>query len=281
MALLGAHVSIAGGIEKAPERGSEIGAEAIQIFTANQRQWKSKPLRPETSKAFREAMQQMKVSICFSHAGYLINLCAHEKTKHRMSMMAMTDELERCQSLGLPFVVVHPGSHGDRSKSWGIKQIADSLNIIFNKRPDIKTRIVLETTAGQGTSLGNRFEHLRDIIEQLDQPSRFGICFDTAHVFAAGYDIQTPTGLDNVLSEFDSVIGFDQLAAFHLNDTVKECGSRVDRHQKIGKGNIGLEVFRQLVGDSRFKRLPFVLETPVKHYSEYEQEIKLLRSSVH
>jgi deoxyribonuclease-4 len=260
--LLGAHMSIAGGVPTAIERGRSIKCTAIQIFVKNNMQWFARPLEHEEIRAFLKHQQRGDLLSIFAHANYLINLAATNPQFHANSIRALAEELIRADQLELPFLVLHPGAHLGAGEEAGLEKIVGSINQVFRKIPKVKTRIALETTAGQGSCLGHRFEHIAYITDNVREPERLCVCLDTAHVFAAGYDIGNEAGIKKTFREFDRVIGFDRLAAIHVNDSKTTRGSRVDRHQHIGKGQIGLDAFRFIMRDRRFRRIPKVLETP-------------------
>ena len=280
MGLLGAHVSAAGGVENAPGRGTAINADAIQIFTANQNQWFPKEPSKENSKGYREAMKKELPKMTISHASYLINMGSPEEKKLNMSRLAFLSELDRCDACGVEYVVFHPGSHMKTGEKECLSRISESLNYCLDKRPDGEVTVLIENTAGQGTNVGFRFEHLIGIIEGVEKKDRMGVCFDTQHGFASGYDIRTEKGWKETFDEFDKTVDLKWLKAFHINDSKKEFGSRVDRHESIGKGLLTMETFWCLVNDDRFTELPMLLETPVDDPSEYAVEIDLLRGLV-
>ena len=280
MGLLGAHVSAAGGVENAPARGTAINADAIQIFTANQNQWFPKEPSKENSKGYREAMKKELPKMTISHASYLINMGSPEEKKLNMSRLAFLSELDRCDACGVEYVVFHPGSHMKTGEKECLSRISESLNYCLDKRPDGEVTVLIENTAGQGTNVGFRFEHLIGIIEGVEKKDRMGVCFDTQHGFASGYDIRTEKGWKETFDEFDKTVDLKWLKAFHINDSKKEFGSRVDRHESIGKGLLTMETFWCLVNDDRFTALPMLLETPVDDPSEYAVEIELLRGLV-
>ena len=280
MGLIGAHVSAAGGVENAPARGTAINADAIQIFTANQNQWFPKEPGEENSKEYRKAMKKELPQMTISHASYLLNMGSPEEKKLNMSRRAFLSELDRCDACGVEYVVFHPGSHMKTDEKECLSRISESLNYCLDKRPDGEVTILIENTAGQGTNVGFRFEHLIGIIEGVEKKDRMGVCFDTQHGFASGYDIRTEKGWKETFDEFDKTVDLKWLKAFHINDSKKEFGSRVDRHESIGKGLLTMETFWCLVNDDRFTELPMLLETPVDDPSEYAVEIELLRSLV-
>jgi deoxyribonuclease-4 len=277
--LLGAHMSIGGGIHRAIERGRSIDCTAMQIFVKNNMQWFARPLAREEIKAFIDHAQRKELHAAFAHANYLINLAATNPQFHANSLRALSEELVRADQLELPFLVMHPGAHLGAGEEAGLEKIIASLDAIWAVIPKVKTKVALETTAGQGSCLGEKFEHLAAIIENVREPERLCVCLDTAHVFAAGYDIGTEAGVKKIFREFGRVIGLDRLAALHLNDSKTALGSRVDRHEHIGKGRIGLEAFRFIMRDRRFKKIPKVLETPKgKELKEDVENLKTLRA---
>jgi deoxyribonuclease IV len=276
--LLGAHMSIGGGVHTAIERGCSIKCTAIQMFVKNNMQWFARPLTRDEIRAFLNHRQRGELLSIFAHANYLINLAATNPQFHANSIRALSEELIRADQLELPFLVMHPGAHLGVGEEPGLNKIVSSIDRVFRKIPKVKTRLALETTAGQGSCLGHRFEHLAYILENIHEPERLCVCLDTAHVFAAGYDISTEAGAKKIFREFDRVIGFERLSAIHLNDSKTGRGSRVDRHQHIGKGQIGLEAFRFIMRDRRFRKIPKVLETPKgKDMREDVENLKTLR----
>ena len=275
--LLGAHVSISGGVDKAPERGKTLTCDCIQIFSKNQNQWKAKPLSEETINRFKEALVEFDIKDTLIHDSYLINLGSVDEVKLEKSLEAFSDEIQRAEQLGVRYIVFHPGSHLGAGEDKGLENIARSLNYVIDKKSDSEVSLLLETTAGQGTNLGYRFEHLARIIDMVEDRARMGTCYDTQHTFAAGYDLRTKEGYDAVWREFDETVGLDTLKAFHLNDSRKELASRVDRHEHIGQGIIGETAFRRLMNDPRFFGIPMYLETP-QGEEEYYANLKFLRS---
>jgi deoxyribonuclease-4 len=271
-------MSIGGGVYRAIERSRSIDCTAMQIFVKNNMQWFARPLLSEEISAFLDHVQRQELQAAFAHANYLINLAATNPQFHANSIRALSEELLRADQLELPFLVMHPGAHLGAGEAAGLAKIIGSIDQVFAGLPKIKTRIALETTAGQGSCLGHRFEHLGAIIANVREPERLCVCLDTAHVFAAGYDIGTETGTRKMFREFGRVIGLDRLAALHLNDSKTARGSRVDRHEHIGKGTIGLEAFRFIMRDRRFRKIPKVLETPKgKDLAEDVENMKTLR----
>lgn len=283
MRYLGAHVSTAGGVQQAPLMAKEIGANTIQIFAKNNNQWFAKrPLTDEEVQKFSENKKACGVQIAFSHAGYLINLASPNPKNYQLSLKSFAQEMERAIALNLDFVVLHPGAHVGSGMQQGIGRIADGLRQVLEKFPNRKTWLLLETTAGQGTSIGHRFEELAAILDLAEDVPRIGICLDTCHVFAAGYDISANEGYQKMWKEFDRWVGFKKLKAIHLNDSKQNLGSRVDRHEQIGKGKIGETAFHLLMQDQRFTKIPMVLETP-KHDNpkKYDRmNLKKLRSFI-
>ena len=262
MGLLGAHVSIAGGVEKAVGRGADLECEAIQIFSKNQRQWQAPPLSDESVKMFRDALDQTKIEKVIIHDSYLINLAAPDEVAWEKSVSAFTDELYRADRLGVHYLVFHPGSHMKSGEDVGLRRIAEGINKSLDALSETKAELLLETTAGQGQHLGYRFEQLSKIISAVHRKERMGVCFDTAHAFSSGYDISTPEGLNEVIDKIENVLGKNKLKIIHLNDSKGPLGSGIDHHEHIGKGYIGLECFRELMQNPRFKKYPMILETP-------------------
>ncbi|MBI4208620.1 MAG: deoxyribonuclease IV [Deltaproteobacteria bacterium] len=260
--LLGAHESIAGGFDKALERGIEDGCEGIQIFTKSNNQWKSKPIAREEAEQFQEAFKKSKFSYLMTHDSYLINLGASDPDAYSKSRAAFADELQRCDQLGIPYLVMHPGSHLGEGEAKAIERIAGAITEIFDSTEVASVTVLIESAAGQGSNVGYRFEHLSDLIERIEPKKQIGVCMDTCHVFAAGYDFRTKQGYEKMIEEFDRIVGVPWIKAFHVNDSKKDLGSRVDRHEQIGEGFIGSEPFRFFLQDRRFKDTPAVLETP-------------------
>lgn len=279
MLRLGAHMSIAGGVDRAIERGASIGCAAIQIFLKNNMQWRGKKITVGEAKRFQLRQRETGIGSVFAHSSYLINLAATNASFHRQSIVAVVDEIRRADQLGVPFIVMHPGAHMGAGEQAGLEKIASSLDKVFAATADCKAQIALETTAGQGTNLGWRFEHLAEIFQLVDRPKRLAVCVDTCHVFAAGYDIRTTRGYRKAMRELDRLVGRQRVVAFHLNDSKTPLGSRVDRHDHIGKGHIGLEAFRNMLRDPRWKDLPMVLETPKSDdLHEDVENLRVLRS---
>ncbi len=262
MPILGAHQSIAGGYHKAVDIGVETGCQVIQIFTKNTNQWRGKPITPDEAQKFRDAISAAGITCPLAHDSYLINLASPESTLWKKSIDAMIDEVQRASVLGIPWVVCHPGAFTTTSEEEGLNRIVTALDEVLRQTRDESAGILLETTAGQGSTLGWRFEHLAAILSEVKDPSRLGVCLDTCHIFAAGYKIAAESDYKATIKEFDRIVGLNQNRAFHLNDSVKDCGCRVDRHAHIGCGMIGPAAFGWLLRDRRFRKVPMVLETP-------------------
>jgi deoxyribonuclease IV len=279
MKYIGTHVSTGGGVENAPQNATDIGAKAFALFTRNQRQWVSKPLTPENISQFSIACKDRGFAPehILPHDSYLINLGSPDEDGLKKSRAAFIDEMQRCEQLGLRYLNFHPGSHLDKIDSDKcLERIAESINLTLDQTQGVMA--VIENTAGQGTNMGNRFEHLARIIANVQDKSRVGVCLDTCHTYAAGYDIKTDKAFNSTLDEFDRVVGLKYLKALHLNDTKKPHGSHVDRHESIGKGHLGLEPFRFIMNDQRFDDIPLILETPDE--SMWKEEIRLLYSLI-
>jgi deoxyribonuclease-4 len=262
MPRLGAHLSIAGGLPRAVDRAVVSRCEALQIFTKSAGQWRARPLPPEEIALFRQRVAETGIRPVVAHTSYLINLATAQPELRAQSIAALGEELDRAEALGLDGLVMHPGSYTSGTEADGLRLIAEALERLLDERPEANTRILLEHTAGQGTNLGHRFEHLAAIIDRLAGTPRVGVCLDTCHLLAAGYDICSAEGYAATFETFDRIVGLGRVHAFHLNDSKKPCGSRVDRHEHIGKGCLGLEPFRMLLNDGRFARHPMLLETP-------------------
>jgi deoxyribonuclease-4 len=274
--LLGAHVPTAGGLHHAPAHGRDIGATAIQVFTRNQRQWAARPLLEEEAGAFREALRASGVRSVMSHASYLINLASPDPLLSQRGREAFRVEMARCHELGIPLLVFHPGAHLGAGETAGLRAVAQGLDHVLAAGRRAGVTPLIEVTAGQGSCVGHRFEHLAEILSRVKSPERVGVCLDTCHLFAAGYDIATPRGYERTLAEFDRMVGLDRLRAIHLNDARKPLGSRVDRHAPIGEGFLGVRTFRRLLADPRLRDVPKVLETP-GGLEAWRRELALLR----
>jgi deoxyribonuclease-4 len=274
-------MSIAGGVGNALLDGRKVNCDAIQIFTRSSRQWAAKPYSKEEIEQFKINRNETGIATVIAHDSYLLNLGSPDSALRKRSIASFIDELERCETLAVSNLIAHPGSHVGAGEAEGIKTIAKSLDEIHTACPGYQTRITLEITAGQGSNLGYRFEQISAIIDSVKQGDRLRVCFDTEHAFAAGYDIRTKEGYERTFDEFDRVIGIERLAAFHLNDSKKELNCRVDRHEHIGKGCIGIEAFRLLLNDERFWGLPMCLETPKSpDLREDKMNLTLLRSLI-
>ena len=259
--LLGAHMSIAGGVSEALVRGRDTGCECVQIFTKSSRQWVSKPYPKEEVENFKRALGETGIKMVIAHDSYLINMGAPDESMRKKSVAGFIDELERCEMLGVPFLIAHPGSHVGAGEETGIKTIAKSLNEAHKACAGFKVEIALEITAGQGSNLGYKFEQMSQIFDATRENQRMRLCFDTEHAFAAGYDLRDDGGYERTFAELDEHVGLDRLVAFHINDSLKPFHSRIDRHEHIGKGYLGLDPFRRLVNDPRFAGIPMCLET--------------------
>lgn len=262
MPLLGAHQSIAGGYASAVRRAAEAGCQVVQLFTKNNNQWLCKPIADEEAARFRAALAEMGVSHPIAHDSYLINLASPDRELWLKSIDAFAEELQRAETLGLAYVVTHPGACTGISEAMGLRRVVWALDRVHARTRGLRARCLLETTAGQGTALGWRFEHLRRILDGVREPERLGVCFDTCHVFAAGYPLRSAEEYAQTMDAFDRTVGAGLIRAFHLNDSRKGLGSRVDRHAHIGRGELGLEPFRHLLADERFRHVPMYLETP-------------------
>lgn len=262
MKRVGAHVSASGGVDKAPLNAQTIGAKAFALFTKNQRQWHAKPLSEETIIAFKENLREVGIlpQYVLPHDSYLINLGHPESAGLKKSRDAFLDELQRCEQLGLTLLNFHPGAHlGKISEQVCLDRVADSINWALDQTTNVTA--VIENTAGQGTTLGYQFEHLARIIEGVDDKSRIGVCLDTCHTFTAGYDLRTEEACEKTFSAFEKIVGFKWLKGMHLNDSKPDLGSRVDRHESLGKGKLGWNVFQYIMNDDRFEDIPLILET--------------------
>jgi len=274
-------MSTGGGVWTALQRGRSIGCEIVQIFVKNNMQWFGKPLAQIDIERYQTELTHHQFRSVFGHAGYLINLGAPASANRDNSLKSLVQEIELATQLKLPFLVLHPGAHLGKGEEYGIRQIVAGLDEAVSATPRSRVRIALENTAGQGSCLGNRLEHLAAIFDRVKKPARLGVCLDTAHFFAAGYEIQTPKGWEKTVKELDHLIGVKQVLAFHLNDSKTERGSRVDRHAHIGEGKIGLKGFRHIVNDARFQAHPGCLETPKsKDMREDILNLNILRSLV-
>lgn len=262
MPRLGAHLSIAGGLPRAVDRAVASRCQALQIFTKSAGQWRARELSREEIALFRRRVDETGIHPVVAHNSYLINLAAASPALRAQSIAALGEELDRAESLGLDGLVMHPGAYTSGTEAEGLRLIGDAIASLLADRPRAKTMVLLEHTAGQGTNLGHRFEHLAAILDRVGGSPRVGVCLDTCHLLAAGYDLCSEEGYEDTFRQFARIVGLDRIRVFHLNDSKKPCGSRVDRHEHIGKGWLGLEPFRRLLNDARFGGLPMLLETP-------------------
>jgi len=274
-------MSIAGGVDKALLEGKKVDCDVIQIFTKSSRQWAAPPYGKEEIQNFLTKQKETGIVTVIAHDSYLLNLGSPDENLRKRSVGGFIDEMERCETLSIPYLVAHPGAHVGSGEEEGIKTIARSLDDIHKACAKYNVKIALEITAGQGSNLGYRFEQIRSMIDATKESDRLRVCFDTEHAFAAGYDIRTKEGYEQTFGEFDEKIGLKLLAAFHLNDSKKEFHSRVDRHEHIGKGHIGVEAFRLLMNDQRFWGIPMCLETPKgPDLKEDRENLATLRSLI-
>ena len=279
--LLGAHCSAAGGAFMALKRAKQIGGEICQIFVKNNMQWFGRPASPQEINLYQAELADEAIVHVFGHAGYLINLGAPASPNRDTSIRSLIQEIEFATLLDLPFMVMHPGAHLGAGAEAGLSQIVAGLNEVLAATKRSRVRVALENTAGQGSCLGDKLSHLAQIFDRVERPERLGLCLDTAHFFAAGYDIRSPAGWDRAMDEVSSLMGLRQILAFHLNDSKTPLGSRVDRHAHIGEGLLGKRAFRHIVNDTRFKKIPGCIETPKsKHLKEDIQNLKTLRSLI-
>ena len=278
---LGAHESIAGGLYKAFDRAQSVGCDALQVFVKSNRSWAVKPLTEEDIARFKAKAEETGIQPVVAHTSYLLNLATSDDALWKRSCDMLTIELERCETLGVPWLVLHPGSHVGTGEEAGLARVAQALGKVHAATPGFHAQILLETTAGQGTNLGYRFEHLAWLLKHTPAGERLGVCLDTCHVFAAGYELRTPDGYAATMEAFDRIIGLERLHAIHLNDSKGGLGSRKDRHEHIGKGHIGLEGFRHVLNDPRLAGLPGLLETPKSDdLHEDRENLVVLRSLV-
>jgi len=279
--LFGAHESIAGGVFNAIERGHRATCDTIQMFNKSNNQWRAKKLGREEIDKFFEAIESTGVTVALSHTSYLINIASPDKALSKKSSDSLKEEMERCEQLKIPHLVMHPGSHVGSGEDIGMDRIAENINRMFDELPENTVTLLLETTAGQGSNLGYTFEQLAYMIDKVDNKSKMGVCLDTCHIFAAGYSIIKPAEYKATMKEFDEVLGLDRLKVIHANDSKKEFGSKRDRHEHIGKGFIGLNGFANFVNDRRLEDVPMVIETPKgEDLAEDIENLKVLRSLV-
>jgi deoxyribonuclease-4 len=279
--IFGAHESIAGGVYKAIERGQQATCDTIQMFNKSNNQWRAAKLKPEEVETFFKLIEETGITVATSHTSYLINIGSPDKALGEKSYRSLKEEMERCETLKIPNLVMHPGSHVGSGEETSMNTICEYINRLFNELPNNHVTLLLETTAGQGTNLGCTFEQLAYMIDRVEDKDRIGVCLDTCHIFAAGYPLVDPKDYKKTMKQFDDIIGLDRLRIIHMNDSLKEFGSHRDRHEHIGKGFIGLEGFRNIVNDKRLKNIPMILETPKgEDLAEDIENLKVLRSLV-
>jgi len=279
--LFGAHESIAGGVHKAVERGQKATCDTIQMFNKSNNQWRAKKLTSKEIRLFFAAIETTGVSVSVSHTSYLINVASPNPDLREKSYLSLKEEMERCNLLNVPNLVMHPGSHTGSGEETGLAHIAESINRLFDELPENKVTLLLETTAGQGTNLGYCFEQLAQLIDAVDDDRRLGICLDTCHVLAAGYPLVDPKDYESTIKSFNDVVGLQRLRIIHVNDSKRELGSKIDRHEHIGKGHIGHDGFRNLVNDQRLRDIPMILETPKgEELTEDIENLAILRGLV-
>ncbi|MDR3646356.1 MAG: deoxyribonuclease IV [Candidatus Babeliales bacterium] len=275
--LLGGHVSISGGLHKAFKEGESIHCTAIQIFTKSNRQWHAKPISSEDAELFKNTLKNSTIKSVIAHASYLINIASLDDDTSVKSRDALKDELERCDQLGIKYLVLHPGTRGVAEQKDSLKRVADNINEIYANNK-IQTIVLLEIMAGQGTSVASRFEQLAEIYSHIKFKDKVGICFDTCHAFAAGYDFRTKETYENMWQDFDKILGIDLLKVIHVNDSKKDLGCKVDRHEFLGKGKIGETAFKLLFNDARFINVIKILEVPIETIQDYVPQFKLVLS---
>ncbi|MFH1687083.1 MAG: deoxyribonuclease IV [bacterium] len=279
--LFGAHESIAGGLHLAVERGLQATCDTVQVFNKSNNQWRAKALTTEDINKFFAAIETTGVTVSSSHTSYLINLASPKPDLETKSCDALKVEMERCNLLKIPHLVMHPGSHIGNGEEWGIGRIIANLNRLFDSLNDNQVILCLEATAGQGSNLGYKFEQLAQIIEGIEDKEHLGVCLDSCHIFAAGYGLTAPADYRKTMKQFDDIIGLERLSVFHVNDSRREQGSRIDRHEHIGQGHIGVDGFANIVNDRRLKNVPLIIETPKgDDLAEDRENLKLLRSLV-
>ncbi len=277
--LLGAHMSISGGLKKALLRGHDLGCNTIQMFTKSSVQWKERFLEDQEVAGFREVRERVNINPVISHNSYLVNLASADEGLYKKSIDAMLHEMRRCELLGVNYIVIHPGSHRGRGEEYGIEKIVCALSMIHQRTKGYKVKIALETTAGQGTALGYRLEQIAQIMKSTEDASRLAFCLDTCHSFAAGYELRTEAGYERLFNEIEEITGMEKLKVIHLNDSKADCGSRIDRHENIGRGMIGERPFRWIMSDERLKDIPKIIETPGlgKDLEKDRENLDLLR----
>jgi deoxyribonuclease-4 len=279
--LLGAHFSIGGGLYRAFESAIKLNCTAMQIFTKNSQTWKERELNQKEINRFHEFKKKSRIEALASHTSYLINLATPEKEKREKSMNALKQEFIRCAHLSIPYIVLHPGAHMGTGERSAIARLSESINAVFSELPGVSTRLLLETTAGQGTGIGHTFNQLAEIMNQVNAEQHIGVCMDTCHIFAAGYDIRTRKLYEQTMDRFDSDIGLEHLYLIHLNDSKRKLDSRIDRHEHIGEGNLGLNAFAFLMNDPKLSHIPKIIETPKGMLNEMDEiNLNRLRSLI-
>jgi deoxyribonuclease-4 len=279
--LFGAHQSIAGGVHKSIERGKQATCDTIQIFNKSNNQWRAARLQPDDVDKFFKLIEKTGVTVATSHTSYLINIASPDSALNEKSYKSLKEEMERCETLKIPNLVMHPGSHVGTGEETGMNKIAENINRLFDELTDNNVTLLLEATAGQGTNLGYTFEQLAYMIDRVEHKDKIGVCLDTCHIFAAGYDLVDPRGYKKTMQSFDEIVGLDRLRIIHVNDSMKGLGSKRDRHEHIGQGFIGLDGFRNIVNDRRLKKIPMILETPQGEYlAEDSENLRVLRRLV-
>ncbi len=279
--LFGAHESIAGGVHKAIERGKQATCDTIQMFNKSNNQWRAAELKPDDIDKFFELIEETGVTVATSHTSYLINIASPDSALNEKSHQSLKEEMERCEVLKIPNLVMHPGSHVGSGEETGMNKITDNINRLFDELTDNNVTLLLEATAGQGSNLGYTFEQLAYMIDRVENKDKIGVCLDTCHIFTAGYELVDPNGYKKTTKSFNEIIGLDRLRIIHINDSKKELGSRRDRHEHIGKGFIGLDGFRNIVNDRRLKKIPMILETPKgEDLAEDIENLRILRGLV-
>jgi deoxyribonuclease-4 len=274
-------MSISGGVDTAFDRGQQVGCDAMQIFTKSNNQWQAAPLNEKSVERYHQRQTETGITPVVAHASYLLNLATPDDELWHKSIDSLAVEMERCDVLTIPYLIIHPGSHVGSGEETGMARVVEALNVAHDRLPDAQVKITLETTAGQGTNLGYRFEHLAAIIEGTEASDRLAVCYDTCHTLAAGYDFRKPEGYAEVFRQFDQIIGLDWLKVFHFNDSKQDLGSRRDRHEHIGEGFVGLEGFRLILSDPRFQEIPMLLETPKsKDMHEDAENLARLRALI-
>ncbi len=272
--IIGGHMSISGGFREAPERANKIGLNSMQVFTKNQRQWIAKPLDIDDVNEYKKNMKSFGIKITVAHASYLVNLAAPADENFKKSIDSMVHELERCDTLNIPYLIFHPGAHMGKGESYGLKRIVQGMDEIISRFKG-KAKITIETTAGQGSNLGYKFEQIQYMLDNVSDKDMVKVCMDTCHIFAAGYELRSKNGYEKTMEEFDNKIGFKNLVAVHLNDSEKALGTRVDRHAQIGFGYIGKQGIKNILFDKRFSEIPLILETPGGE-DLYPQDLRII-----